>query len=287
MPPTREMIEKATECLGETRAVKFAADRTAIQAGETVTISWDVDVPDHCRVSVRLNHTQVPKKGSRTIRPVRFVSYRLDAAAAGLSKFLGLVNVEVDASSCVQMEIPEDVVRPMVLATVDASLAEYNVDPANKDHQASKRRETVVEIEPDGIVLRLRLKVAVNHFFDPDVDVDAKIAVGMSPEGKVVAFYRSFAVDVDWAWWVTGITLGIAKIVEEFADGMVEGAMKARIVDDLRAGLQSQLDGLDGTVGSLDTAQDMILVTLCRGRGGPALGHVLQPIGRHLTLTPR
>lgn len=287
MPPTQETIAKAGECLGETRLVSFAADRTAIQAGESVTISWNVDIPDNCRLSVRLNHAQVPKQGSRTIRPVRFVSYRLDVAAAGLSKSLGLVNVQVDASSCVQQEIPEDMVRPQVLATVEASLAEYNADPVNKDQQVSKRRETVVEIEPDGIVLRLRLKLAIDDFFDPDIDVDARIGVGMSPEGKVVAFYKSFAVDVDWPWWVTGITLGITKIVEEFVDGMVESAMKLRILNDLRAGFQSNLDDLDGTVGSLETAQDMILVTVCQSGVKPALDHVFRPIGRHLILTPQ
>src|SRR4029450_218358 len=148
--------------------VSFAADRTAIRAGESVTISWNVDIPGHWALSVRLNHTQVPKQGSRKIRPFCAVSYRLDVGAAGLSKFLGLVNVAVDASSCVQREIPEDVVRPEVLASVDASLPDYNANPENKDHKVSKRRETVVEIEPDGIVLRLRLKLAINNFFDPD-----------------------------------------------------------------------------------------------------------------------
>src|SRR5262245_12664940 len=244
MPPTREMIEKAGECLGQTRLARFAADRTAIQAGDSVTISWSVEFPARCGLTVRLNNTQVPKQGSRTIRPVRSVQYRLDVGAAGLSKFLGLVNVQVDATSCVQREIPEDVVRPDILATVDASLADYNANPENKDHPVSKRRQTVVEIEPDGILLRLRLKLGINNFFDPDVDVDAKIDVGMSPEGKVVAFYKSFAVDVDWPWWVTGITLGISKIVEEFVDGMVEDAMKNRILNDLRNGFQARLDAL-------------------------------------------
>jgi hypothetical protein len=281
------MIEKAAECLGETHLISFAADRTAVQAGESVTISWNVEFPARCGLTVRLNHTQVPRQGSRIIRPVRSVQYRLDVGAAGLSKFLGLVNVAVDASSCVQREIPEDVVRPDILASVDASLAEYNANPENKDHKVSKRRETVVEIEPDGIVLRLRLKLAINNFFDPDVDVDARVGIGMSPEGKVLAFYRSFAVDVDWPWWVTGITLGISKIVEQFVDGMVEDAMKNRILDDLRNGFQARLDDLGGTVGSLETAQDMILVTLCQSGVSPAVGHVFHPIGRDLVLTRR
>ncbi|HZW11122.1 MAG TPA: hypothetical protein VFF69_14565 [Phycisphaerales bacterium] len=290
MPPTEEMIDRAAQCMGETRLVRFAADRTSVQAGETVTISWKVEMPGACRLSVRLNHAQVAREGSMTIRPVRGVSYRLDVAGAGLTKSLGIVNVSVDASSCVQREIPEDLVRPEVLASVAASLAEYNADPENKDHKVSTRREPTVEIEPDGIVLRLRLKLAINNFFDPDIDVDARIDVGMSPEGKVLAFYRSFAVDVDWPWWVTGITLGISKIVEEFVDGAIESVMKSRIVDDLRSGLQSRLDDLGQTIGSLDTAQDAILVTVCGSGGGdskPAFGHVSRFIGHDLVLTRR
>jgi hypothetical protein len=281
------MIEKAAECMGETRLVRFAADRTSVQAGDTVTISWKVEMPGTCHLSVRLNHAQVAKEGSITVRPVRGVSYRLDVGGAGMTKFLGLVNVSVDASSCVQQEIPEDLVRPEVLATVDASLAEYNADPANKEHKVSKRRESVVEIEPDGIVLRLRLKLAINNFVDPDIDVDAKIAIGMSPEGKVVAFYNSFAVDVDWPWWVTGITLGISKIVEEFVDGAIESKMTSRIVDDLRRGLQARLDDLGETIGSLDTAQDAIVVTVCRSGRSPAFGHITHFLGHELVLQPR
>lgn len=276
MPPTEEMIRKAIECLGETNLVRFSADKTSVRAGEEVTISWEVAVPSTCGLSVRLNFAQVPKTGSRVIRPVRSVSYRLDAGASSVSKLLGVVNVNVDSSNCTLVEIPEDLVRPAVLQSVDEELAAYNADPENKNRKASKRRETVFEIEPDGLVVRLRLKVALNNFFDPDVDIDAKIAVGISPEGKILAFYRSFSVDVDWPWWVTGITLGITKIVEQFADGFVEGLLKNRILDGIREDLQSRVTGL-GTVGSVETAQDKILATVCSSSGGSMVGHIVNP----------
>ncbi|MBS1713758.1 MAG: hypothetical protein JST30_05420 [Armatimonadetes bacterium] len=285
MPPTREMIEKAVECLGETRLVHFGADKSSVKAGETVTVSWDVDVPATCGLSVRLNHGQVPRKGSRTIHPVRSVFYRLDCGAAGVSQTLGTVGISVDTSGCVVREIPEDLVRPEVLASVDQSLAEYNADPKNKDHPVSKRKESVVEIEPSGIVLRLRLKLAIDNFFDPDVDVDARIDIGMSPEGQVLAVYKSFAVDVDWPWWVTGITLGITKIVEEFMDGAVEGAMKQKILNDLRRGFQNKVDAFPGTAVDLGTAQDAVLVTLCQDRLD-LRGLLSVPSGHDLVLDP-
>ncbi|MBS1722017.1 MAG: hypothetical protein JSS66_03300 [Armatimonadetes bacterium] len=277
------MIERVVECLGDTNLVHFGADRTSITAGQTVTLTWDVDIPSGCPISVRLNNQQVPRKGSRTVRPVRFVSYRLDCGGAGVTQPLGVVNITVDTSACSSREIPEDVVRPEVIASVDQSLADYNINPANKDHPVTKRRETVVEIEPSGIILRLRLKLGINNFFDPDVDVDAVIDVGMSPEGKVLAFYKSFEVDVDWPWWVTGITLGITKIVEEFLDGVVAKKMKQKILDDLRNGFQRRLDALPGTVVALDTAQDAILVTVCQSGSDP-IGHVFHPISDELVL---
>jgi hypothetical protein len=276
MPPTEEMIRKAIECLGGTNLVRFSADKTSVRAGEAVTISWDVDVPSTCGLSVRLNFAQVPKSGSRVIHPVRPVSYRLDAGASSVSKLLGVVNIDVDSSNCSLIEIPEDLVRPGVLQSVDEEIAAYNADPDNSGRKASKRRETVFEIEPDGLVVKLRLKIALNNFFDPDVDVDAKIAVGVSPEGKPLAFYRSFSVDVDWPWWVTGITLGISKIVEEFADGLVEGQLKTRILEGLKEDLEARVGRL-GTVGSVETAQDKILATVCSSSGGSMVGHIVNP----------
>jgi hypothetical protein len=276
MPPTEEMIRKAIECLGETNLINFSADKTSVRAGETVTISWDVDIPQHCGLSVRLNFAQVPKKGSRVIRPVRNVSYRLDCGAASVSKMLGNVSVAVDSSNCMPVEIPEDLLRTGVIASVDQSLADYNAHPDNENRQVSKRKETVFEIEPGGIVLRLRLKVEVENFFDPDVDVDAKIEVGVSPEGQVVAFYRSFAVDVDWPWWVTGITLGITKIIEEFKDGTVEKNLKTKLLNDLRADIQAKVRAF-GTVGEIDTVQDKVIVTVCEPSGGSLVGRIANP----------
>ncbi|MBV6457005.1 MAG: hypothetical protein HONBIEJF_00110 [Fimbriimonadaceae bacterium] len=285
MPPTREMIDKAIACLGDTTLVRFDATPATIRAGETVTLNWEVSVPSTCGLSVRLNHTQVPKKGSRTIRPVRSVGYRLDCGAAGVSKLLGQVQVAVDSTNCSQFEIPEDFVRPQVISSVDASLAEYNANPEN-ENKVSKRRETTVEIDPDGIVIRMRLKLSVNNFADPDVDVDAKIDVGVSPEGPVLAFYRSFAVDVDWPWWVTALTLGVSKIVEEFVDGAVEANLKSKILNDLRAAFQSQVDAQDGAVADLDTVQDAVLVTLCSSDGGSMIDHIVRPIDHELILSP-
>jgi hypothetical protein len=276
MPPTEEMIRKAIECLGGTKLVNFSADKTSVKAGEAVTISWDVAVPTNCGLSVRLNFAQVPKKGSRVIRPVRPESYRLDCGASSVSKLLGVVNIAVDSSNCTEVEIPEDLVRPGVIRSVDDSLAEYNANPDNEDSQVTKRRQTVFEVEPDGIVLRLRLKVEVNNFFDPDVDVDAKIALGVSPEGQVLAFYRSFAVDVDWPWWVTGLTLGVTKIIEEFKDGTVERKLKNEILNDFRADIQARVDAF-GTVGAIETVQDKVIVTVCEPSGGSLVGRIANP----------
>jgi hypothetical protein len=200
----------------------------------------------------------------------------MDCGASSVSKLLGVVNIAVDSSNCTEVEIPEDLVRPGVIRSVDDSLAEYNANPDNEDSQVTKRRQTVFEVEPDGIVLRLRLKVEVNNFFDPDVDVDAKIALGVSPEGQVLAFYRSFAVDVDWPWWVTGLTLGVTKIIEEFKDGTVERKLKNEILNDFRADIQARVDAF-GTVGAIETVQDKVIVTVCEPSGGSLVGRIANP----------
>lgn len=265
MPPPDDVLDEVAVCLASLTVDHFAANDTQIRAGEQVTISWDVDTSGCANprlAGIFLNSTRVTPRGSRTVRPSRTISYGLSARGAGAVRALGRVRIDVDDRGCEPQELSEDVVAPLIQNAVRDSINDYNNDP-DTDHKVSLRRDPVAQIEPEGIVIRLRMKLDINNFFDPDVDVDARIGVGVSAENKALAFYRSFKVDVDWPWWVTGITLGISKIVEEFIDGMVERRIKARILNDLRAQIDSFIALSGGVVSSIETQQDRVTAVVC------------------------
>ncbi len=261
MAATQEMKERALECFASIESVQFSASQTSIRAGEEVVLNWAVKPSPGCQFSVAMNQAQVPKTGSRRVRPVGNISYRLAARAAGLSKALGVVNINVNTSGCTESDIPEDLIAPVIQSAVTNSLNEYNADPET-ENDITERRVTGVEIETQGIVLKLRLKLAINNFFDPDVNIDAVVRIGVSAEGQALVYYKSFSTDVDWPWWVTGITVGITKIIEEFLDGAVEKKIKPRVLADFKARVTSLLASA-GTVSRIETAQDRIVVTTC------------------------
>lgn len=265
MPPPDDVLDEAAACIASLTLERFSADDTEIRAGQQATLRWEVDTSRCATPAVAgifLNNARVPARGSRTVRPSRTISYGLAARAVGIVRPLGRVRIEVDDSACEPKELPESVVAPLIARGVRQSIDDYNNDP-DTDHKVTLRRDPVAEIEPDGVVIRLRMKLDINNFFDPDVDVDARIGVGVSAENEALAFYRSFKVDVDWPWWVTGITLGISKIVEEFIDGMVEGRIRTRMLNDLRAEVDSFIGLSGGVVSSLETEQDRVIAIVC------------------------
>jgi hypothetical protein len=251
----------ALGCLDDVRVVSFTADRTQVRPGDGgAQLSWEVFIPAGCNVTLALNGARVSNTSSMRVNPVQDITYQLIARLNLQFKPIGSVSIAVDNSDCSVTEIPESVVASQVQQSVDESIRDYNNNP-DTENKVSKRRETQVEVERDGIVLRLRLKLQINNFFDPDIDIDAKIAIRVSAEGRPVVFYRSFSVDVDWPWWVTGITLGITKIVEEFLDNLVQNQLKPKLLNDFKQNIEDQISGQ--TIGAIETVQDAVLITIC------------------------
>lgn len=264
MPPP-DGIEAAAACIDSLRVLRFAADPTAIRAGEATVLRWSVDTSGCARpglAGLTLNGAPVSASGTRELRPSGTITYRLVARSMGIVRSLGRLEITVDDSSCNPVELPESEVAPLIQGSVKSSIEAYNADPATKN-KVTLRRDPTADIEPDGIVIRLRMKLEINNFFDPDVDVDARIRVAVSTESRALVFYQSFTVDVDWPWWVTGMTLGITKIVEEFIDGEVEGKIRQRMLDDLRDQIDAFISLSGGVVSSIETQQDRVVVMVC------------------------
>ena len=261
MPCTPEMIERAIECASEYRLTSFTASPANITPGQTVTLSWATAHTGHCAASFRINGISVPASGSKTVTPLADTTYTLTLQTqCNISRTLGRASVDVNESSCRIVPIGEGLVRVQVIGVVNNNINEFNASSSN---DLSKRSETQVEIDPQGISVKLRLKASINNFPDPDLNIDMKVGLGVGPGNTVSVFYRSFSVDVDWPWWVTGISLGITKIVEEIAEGRIEGKIKPQILEAIKTQLNNAAHQIPGVLTSIETLQDELRLKIC------------------------
>jgi hypothetical protein len=261
MPCTPEMLNKAAICSSQFRLISFTATPNNVTPGQAVTLRWNIDRSGECNANFKINGVTVPMDGTKVVNPLTDTTYRISVnTGCGITRNLGAVFVNVNDSSCRTTFIAEGLVRQQIIQAVDRNIQEYNQTSSN---DLSKRSETQVEIDSTGIIIRLRLKAAINNFPDPDLNVDMKIGVGVGPGNTVSVFYRSFSIDVDWPWWVTGISLGITKIVEEIVEGRIEGKIKSSILDGLRAQINTATQLIPGVLAGIQTSQDAIQLKIC------------------------
>ena len=256
MPPTQEMIEKAIKCLGNINA-SLTASPTSIIPGQSSTLKWNVTAPltAGCSVQLVLNNSPVQKTGTRSIQPGTTTTYRLVGKMFTVQQTLATVTVTVNTSQCVVQSVDEETVRQMLQSLITSALA---------GSPLSERSPAGVEIDQKGIAVKLRLKVAVPNFFDPDLNVD--MVIGVSAVNSTIAVsYKSYSNDLDWPWWVTGITLGITKIIEEIIESQIEKKVKPLILEKLKEQIDSFLKLIPPThrLHSLTTESNEIRGMVC------------------------
>lgn len=256
-PEPEDPVDDVPECLADVAVGSFTAQPSSVAPfGGGATLRWNVTVPTGCRVGIQLNGRPVSRSGSLTVQPAATTRYTLTASAGRATRALGGVTVAVDTSACISGAVPESLIRSQVQQVVD------ELDRASG--RFSQRSAPRVEVDARGIHVALRFRVAIDNFADPDVDVDFTVGLRVR-NGAVEAFYRSFAVDVDWPWWVTVVTVGASKIVEEFLDGKIEDALKPKVLAELKAQLDAFVDRLPGNlrIHTVGLSDNEIRVTAC------------------------
>ncbi len=254
MPPTKEMIEKAVECLGDTTAT-FTASPTTVRPGHASTLNWKVTSPGGCSVKLFLNNSPVQKTGTRSVEPATSTTYHLIGKMLTVQRTIATVTVGVDTSQCFIQSVDEETVRQMMRSLIEANLA---------GSPLSQRSPANVEIDRNGIAVKLRLKVAVPNFFDPDLDVDMVIGVSAVNHLPAVTF-RSYSNNLHWPWWVTGITLGITEFIDGTIENRIEQKVKPLLLEKLKEQIDSFLRLIPPThrLQSLTTEPDEIRAMVC------------------------
>ena len=261
MPCTPQMIEKALLCSSEFTLRSFTATPASVTPGQPVTLRWNIDRSGTCTGQFKLNGISIPMDGSKVVNPISDTTFRLTVSSGcNVVRNLGRVMVDVNDRSCRIFSIAEDLVRAQIIAAVDASILEFN---QTSDNDLHKRTETKVEVDTTGISVKLRLKATINNFPDPDLNVDMKVGLGVGPGNTVAVFYRSFSVDVDWPWWVTAISLGITKIIEEIVEDRIEGKIKSQILNALRNQINNATRQIPGILVSITPLQDELQLKIC------------------------
>lgn len=253
-----EQTLDARLCLRRTRVRAFAAQPPALDPAHTsTTLSWDVEVSPACRnLQILLDGSAVPARGSRLIEQFDRTTHVLKGRAHSVEQILGTLAVPFDLSSCQTFAIGGSVVSQIIQWHLSQMvLAMENM---------SLRSDPVLATVNGGISLALRARRAIPAFPDLSVDVNAVIAVSVV-NGKPEAFFRSFDVDTDFPWWVTGLTAGVSKIVEEVADGFAERRVRRAVraaIASLYEQVSEQLPDLK--LHAISMTELEMLVTLCR-----------------------
>ena len=254
--PAGDPFEEDLDVLGDVVLNSFTATPPTISPfDEGSTLRWAVTLPDSS-VQIRLNGMRVAARGSQIVRPTVTTRYTLTAHRRRASRPLGVVSVNVDTSSCITVTVPESEFRDRIRQAVD------EVDRA--DPRFSQRSPARVEIDASGIHVALRLVLAINNFPDPDVDIDCTLGLRIRG-GAVEVYLKRFTVDVDWPWWVTVLSAGVSKIVEEFIEDAVEQRLKQLVLDEAQKRLDELVARLPRPlrIQSIATVQDGIRVTAC------------------------
>jgi hypothetical protein len=227
LPISTDSIAEARRCVQGVTVSSFRATPDALAPGNsTTTVSWKAKLPAGCPgLTLQLNGATVASEGSRTFTQFDSKTYRLSARAVFAGAVLRQVTVTYDTSQCIQSTWTE--------TQVDALLGRYIETFIASDTNLSLRRDPQVSLTSRGVEVSIRINRAINNF--PDLKLDLDFVLNLSVhEGKPVVAYTSFAVDTDWPWWVTGLSAGITKIVEEVIDEKIEGRLKPGLIQAIR-----------------------------------------------------
>jgi hypothetical protein len=259
MPCTEQMIANAIQRTQNVRLNSFTASSNNIKPGSTVTLKWSI--ASTTGVTLKLNGVTISANGTKTVTPITDTQFRIVAeCGCNIKKTLGSLLINVDETSCNQTPIPESIVRSLIINEVNSQISQHNASSSN---DLTKRSETVVEIDSTGVLIKMRFKIAINNAPNPDLNIDMKIGMGVSPGNSISLFYKSFSTDVDWPWWFDVVTIGISKIIEDIIEDRIEGKLKPAILNGMKTKINETASNIPGVITQITPVQDAIQLTIC------------------------
>jgi hypothetical protein len=218
---------------------------TAPCGGPPVTLSWHIAIhrdrasEEELRILPQVRFeldvgiipvvTQVNAIGSHVVQPMATTTYILYASigVARIGKVraeLGTVTVTVSEGRCIRQSIPEDDIRRMVQDY-------FNTNYGPNNSEARLRAPVGLEIDTDGITLRLRL--VKPGIVDIDIDVNARLLLPVQ-DCQARVMYAEFGVNANLPWWLELVAPVVIDIVEAFIGAHIEGELKPRLLQEVQ-----------------------------------------------------
>ncbi len=191
----------------------FTANPTAIGPFDHSVLSWHVNGV-RPRVQILLNNTQVTAVGQAVVNPAVTASYTLSAKSGAARKTLGHVTVNVDTSTCDEVELINllAVLRQQVILAIANRTDTYWSSNLNDSNILS----VGLSDEPlPRIFVRAVFRQRLANFPDPWVTLELSFGLAIQ-NGLFIAVAPSSKGTVEFdkvTWFLGGILLGLALAV--------------------------------------------------------------------------
>lgn len=236
MPPPEHALNKSIEALQKVQLESFTATPSSLGPFGQAQLRWRVSAP--AGVSFKLDGRAVTRSGSQVVRPTETRAFKLTAHAPGVAALVGQLVLPVDLAACTTLSISEAEVQAKVLEVVNRMLAE--------SPQVSNRSAPVIDVTPQGIMLRLRFVVEVEDARNPDFNIDALIGLGIDGQG-LVTFFKEFRADLDFSFWEDVLNFTIGAFVGgpflHLAIAIAESNAQDKARRDILDGVRAAFDG--------------------------------------------
>ncbi|HRW10480.1 MAG TPA: hypothetical protein P5121_35490 [Caldilineaceae bacterium] len=255
------------EAMAAVKFVSFTVTPEQVRPGAAVVLSWNVQKVGG-RVRLLLNGSPVDAQGTRTVHPFATTTYQLAASGTSicpghphLTQYLGSRTVSVHAEDCVSSTIAEEGLRNEVQNKVKELVDQSNGKIHFRHDYAS---DVDIQVEEDGLHIRMALKLNVPDFWDPDLNVDASIVLS-AVDGRAVAAYVKFGTEVHWPWYVHVITSAVTLLIQEILDHVVDGIIKPELLKRIQDSLDERVQQIPPRylLSRLTTMTNYISVTVC------------------------
>jgi hypothetical protein len=195
----------------------FTATPTSIGPFDTSSLGWHVNGVTP-RVRIFLDNTQVGAAGSAIVQPSVTTGYQLSAISGVARKMLGHVTVQVDQSTCDEVELINILtgIRELIVINIrnppDSTYKTYWAP----DPDVTPSILTVGLNTTDGpprIDINMTFRVKTPQWYVPNPDVTMALSVGLGIlRGDYISVVPTANVSVTMGFlgWLAGIPLAIA-----------------------------------------------------------------------------
>jgi hypothetical protein len=210
----------------------------------------------------------VNSTGRQSVAPASTTQYILTASHQGTRRVLATTSVRVDTTACLSVSVPESRIRADLDSTIRHVLEDHE--------ELSPRADPRIEVDAKGIHMGLRFALAIDHFSDPNIDMDFTLGLRVR-NGAADPFYQNVAIDIDWPWWVTVLSADMSERITDVVQNVVEALLKPQILEKVRDCFRTHVEQLPHTLQlhALRLGPNEIMATACPP--GPDMPFIVLP----------